>query len=1005
MKPIKLTIKGLQSFEQEQVIDFFKLTEFGIFGIFGETGSGKSTILDAITFAIYGDIVRIRESRADKLEHLININSNEMRVAFIFQLNQDKYEIIREIKLKKNERLISSKKQFLIKNDNIVADKDISIKQEIENIIGLSIEDFTRSVILPQGKFNEFLKLSGSDRRNMLERLFNLEKYGKKLIEKVRTKIIQITTDINAKENQILGKGSFSEEELENSINRLKEIGEINTLLSNEIETLQGNFFEKEKIFKLQEEHQILINKKLEFENQKNEILKIKENIDLSEKSKILNEIHIKILNIKDSIDNYNNNLNKINIETSYLNNHIQEKNNILLEINKILEELSKEKEINFVSLQEKNYMNEISNKINSYKNNTANITKEIREKELNDSEIENKTIKLKELLKEIENKKKFLDEINEIKDSQLYEYELAIEKLNIEKIEFLEGKLKNIEKEILEKENMQNQLKLEIHTLEIEFDKIKKNQIENISAKIAKTLKDNEPCPCCGSKIHPNINSKDFSDYEDNENKIKLIESKINKLKIEYETLNISKDIERKIELENEIGENNSEKLKIEKSHLILKLDNLKKLKSANEQKKSEINKKILEIENVRKKVEEELWQLKAKNNNFENNIIVLKESINQLALFFKENGYDITKDVIIKEISEKIRLSYLKEEKFEKISKEYDKKIKEKEAVLIEVQTHSENLNLQMGNYNRIKGTVLELNTQLLKESENLKGKLVEFNIDYLFDYKNSILDDDEKNNLIIRVKNYEKSYEEICNNLKYLNAKIEGVERISKENLINIENNLKIKKENFENLKTEEINLVSQIEKLKKIKIEIGEMTKEINNLTKELGKYEELSKLFIGNAFVEFLAIGKLKNIAYNASQKLNKISNGHYALTVNEDSDFLIIDNYNNGETRRVATLSGGESFLVSLSLALALSSQIQLKNQANLEFFFLDEGFGTLDSNLLEKVIESLENLKNNEKINIGLITHIEDLKERIPKKLLVSPPVSGERGSTVELI
>ena len=179
----------------------------------------------------------------------------------------------------------------------------------------------------------------------------------------------------------------------------------------------------------------------------------------------------------------------------------------------------------------------------------------------------------------------------------------------------------------------------------------------------------------------------------------------------------------------------------------------------------------------------------------------------------------------------------------------------------------------------------------------------------------------------------------------------------------------------------------------------------MTKEINNLNKELGKYEELSKLFIGNAFVEFLAIGKLKNIAYNASQKLNKISNGHYALMVNEDSDFLIIDNYNNGETRRVATLSGGESFLVSLSLALALSSQIQLKNKANLEFFFLDEGFGTLDSNLLEKVIESLENLKNNEKINIGLISHIEDLKERIPKKLLVSSPISGERGSIVELI
>ena len=114
---------------------------------------------------------------------------------------------------------------------------------------------------------------------------------------------------------------------------------------------------------------------------------------------------------------------------------------------------------------------------------------------------------------------------------------------------------------------------------------------------------------------------------------------------------------------------------------------------------------------------------------------------------------------------------------------------------------------------------------------------------------------------------------------------------------------------------------------------------------------------------------------------------------------------MIIDNFNNGETRRSATLSGGESFLVSLSLALALSSQIQLKSKSSLEFFFLDEGFGTLDNQLLDRVISSLESLRDNEKMNIGLITHVEELKERVPRKLIVNPPISGECGTKVSLI
>ena len=99
----------------------------------------------------------------------------------------------------------------------------------------------------------------------------------------------------------------------------------------------------------------------------------------------------------------------------------------------------------------------------------------------------------------------------------------------------------------------------------------------------------------------------------------------------------------------------------------------------------------------------------------------------------------------------------------------------------------------------------------------------------------------------------------------------------------------------------------------------------------------------------------------------------------------------------------VTSLSGGETFLTSLALALALSEQIQLKGQSPLEFFFLDEGFGTLDNNLLDTVIDSLERLSSKERV-IGLISHVPELRSRIGRRLIVDPPSSQGDGSRVRV-
>jgi exonuclease SbcC len=129
----------------------------------------------------------------------------------------------------------------------------------------------------------------------------------------------------------------------------------------------------------------------------------------------------------------------------------------------------------------------------------------------------------------------------------------------------------------------------------------------------------------------------------------------------------------------------------------------------------------------------------------------------------------------------------------------------------------------------------------------------------------------------------------------------------------------------------------------------------------------------------------------------------EITNNRYRLELNEQGEFVICDLYNGGVKRGCNTLSGGETFLTSLSLALALSSQIQLKGSSNMEFFFLDEGFGTLDSNLLDIVMNSLEKLQS-ENLTDGIISHVEELKNRVPVKLLVEPAQPGIRGTKVEL-
>jgi exonuclease SbcC len=184
MKPIHLSLAGLQSYREKQEIDFTRLCDAGVFGIFGPTGSGKSSILDAMTLALFGKV----ERASNGTQGILNHAEKALAVSFEFELTNaggpQRYRVERQFKRSADNSVAGTVCRLIERAEDgsvVLADKAGDVNARIQELLGLSMQDFTRAVVLPQGKFAEFLSLKGSDRRQMLQRLFHLETYGDRL--------------------------------------------------------------------------------------------------------------------------------------------------------------------------------------------------------------------------------------------------------------------------------------------------------------------------------------------------------------------------------------------------------------------------------------------------------------------------------------------------------------------------------------------------------------------------------------------------------------------------------------------------------------------------------------------------------------------------------------------------------------------------------------------------------------------------------------------------------
>lgn len=1160
MKPIKLKIKGLNSFIEEQTIDFEKLGSRGLFGIFGPTGSGKSTVLDGITLALYGNVAR-------KSSNYINTNCDRMSVSFEFQVSAaevKRYVIDREFK-RSNNSIRAGKCKIVditdLEDKEVLADGVKSLNKKVEEIIGLNLEDFTRTVVLPQGKFSEFLKLEGKERREMLERLFNLQKYGDELSQKLYSKIAEEKNKKNILSGQLKGYEDISEELLNNKVINSDEIEKKLKVLTDELEKLTKEYNDSEELWnyqielsKYREENNKLENerstieakiKKInlgeasnrvlpyinayedtlkKFEENKKELIAFKTSLEIMnkekdevkkkwieakeekdnklpklivdeekakkalEESKILKSIEINISSIKKSImdlrEKFNKdteNLNKINEMHSEKNLNIQ-KNEQEHESLKIDEEFKQKVQSGLIC--EENVLR-ISDNLTKQKSKKTIIDNDIKDiiregKMLKASldKIENslkaKEKELENLIKNCPGEQKDIIKLNQV----IVQNEQKWETYNKLSIEIEEAK-KNLKILYSNNENEQKSLSDKKINLD-ELKGIHKECVkEQLAYKLREELKDGDVCPVCGSTHHSKENIKEvhMENIDVIEEKIKNAEEEINiiNMRIVKEQANIAN-------IENKIKENEEEIKKLgnefkEKSIDELKDEALKFEKNINDynDKKESLDKEINNIRINQKEQDGEIKALRAKLKSAQNQSGSLEKDICEISKEYEDFVGRLkalkeeTNVLAFRDENEKIKVIELKREKISKFLKELRDSIKILEENREKLSQELSRVNEQIvKNTSELQG--LENNRQEkidsirnnVGEQSDLEGYLIRIQENILkindvfasLDKRKNEIEEKfikcrekvaslEDNNISLEERlnidkkkahkeaeaegflNLENVKENIIEKSMMENYKKEVdvyKEAVSKvhgliESLLSKINNRSIGEEDFKNIKKLKVDKESEVNVVKEEKIKLGEEIKSIKEklykqkelldsqkqLEHKLSLLSDLERLFKGKKFVEFVASYQLKYVSIEASKRLKEITHGNYGLEVDEDGKFIIRDYKNGGAARDASTLSGGETFLASLSLALALSAQIQLKGTAPLELFFLDEGFGTLDDDLLEVVMNSLEQI-HNDKLKVGIISHVESIKNRVPVKLIVSPAECGMGGSKVKI-
>ncbi|SEM14098.1 exonuclease SbcC [bacterium A37T11] len=991
MIPISLTIQGLYSYQQPQTIQFDRLIDAQLFGIFGAVGSGKSSILEAISFALYGETERLN-NRDNRAYNMMNLKSNELLIDFVFR-NHDEQVYRFLVKGKRHGKDFDKVNTFERTAYRWVESLWRPLESNMATeLLGLTYENFRRTIIIPQGKFQEFLQLGDKERSNMLKEIFQLHKY----------EFFYQTTSLERKNNeslnQLKGKLSGYEEEDEELLDsKSAQLKAEEKLLTQQQEALRGQELKFQLLDRLKGLHE-------------ERVVQLKKLQSLEARKGYYEGLETQLNAYEYARDHFKETLRTLQDNQNQLGQSQQQRDKTLQQLTAVEERLHGLQEgyqlaadafsrledqtlllQDYQTLRQLHGVKQELGVLNGRMEKGTQVVASAREAKTTAEEIwQQQKQNLAAARASIPDTSMVvpMTQWYHTRDNYQRQYD-ALEKqrdairllVGQTREQLQEAKVKDTDKEALQQ------------LLQQQSDVMHHIKIQLKLGEYSQALQPGFPCPLCGATDHPQL-----LEMADVQEQLLLVEAQQRQTQRELDAHQASVQAAGLLKERLRGYEEQETRLQQEMNQLTRTMYAHKEafgwpdfdpmdaglLQSYVEQVALD-KKHVEELEQAVEKAEQRLTKSRTELERYES--ILQKLTLEQASLAAGEQ-------TLCGQL-QKLHAGFLEETDVTAL----DALISQLKSELSLVKQRYEESRTSLDEY-RLRRSTLVAQENTMKEQQEVfmdLGASLRMTLDEALSSSSFTSLDQVKEVLAQELKvssvraelnAFLQQLHSAAQLLELTQQKLDGHEfdapafgRLM-HSLEGLRQSVQEGQEQFIANKAAYARAIKRVQEKKAL-------LKHLETIEQRAEQLSTLKNLFKGNGFVNYISTAYLHNLCQTANERFFKLTRQQLRLEINEKNDFQIRDFLNNGKLRSVKTLSGGQTFQASLSLALALAESVQQQVRSRQNFFFLDEGFGSLDKESLLTAFDTLKSLRKENRI-VGIISHVEELQQEIDVYLRV---------------
>ncbi|MCG3726223.1 AAA family ATPase [Vibrio cincinnatiensis] len=1013
MRPIQLTLQAFGPFASQQVIDFSQFGHAPLFLINGPTGAGKSSILDAICFALYGETTGSERS-GDQMRCDYAPSSVLTEVQFIFELNQRRFMITRspdqevakqrgEGTTKKNHA-VSLVELLDLGDEKLIAHRPTPVSKAMLELIGLDVKQFRQVMVIPQGKFRELLIANSKEREQIFGQLFQTQIY------------VQI-------ERELLDRAAGIRKQKEQFDHQIKGALEVTSLSSEE--ALQAEIFATKPLVQQSEQAYQASQKQLDAIKQHwNDAQELQKQFHLQAE---LEKEKMAMLAQQPAIETLRNRLQQAQ-KAARLDLPYQQSREAQRQL-----DLAKQAQITkqqTFSLAEK----QLEEATLAYQQAAKSAEQvELLNQQLYELEGVGKKFAALEEQKKLHHtaKQQWLTAQQAAEQAQLKVQTLETQlQAQCEELEKIHQQKSRLEAKLLTQTQVSDHITLRLKQQSLvkkkgdladQFKRVdsgyqvaqtdaqqarqQADQLElrwhtNQAAELAQRLSEGEACPVCGSHTHPNI--AQFS--SDVVTKWQVKQAREGQKKAEASEIEWLKQYQQ---VKNELSYLEQELQQVAEQITQKQIADLAVLQEQGKQLTQEI---------------EQLSRLNPQQ--LEVNITQLEQDL-RTTRSQAEQQKSALEQATLREIEAHTQVTHLQAEissdftHVDEVREKYSVIHKQIKALQQAEQSARTHLTQTQNHCSATESSLTSANEQCetwLKEWQRMQQEWQQALTQSPFTDQEHYLQARVDDSSITEMEGKIRQFEQLWSTLQ---GKLDNLQQALADKpfpqLTDIQTQMEAQQRDLTAKLNDFTQHRSRLDSLQQVSKKLVRLHEHNETLEKEYQVYGTLSDIANGRTGAKvslhrFVLGVLLDDVLIQASQRLQRMSKGRYWLKRKEDRakgnagsglDLMVEDAY-TGKWRDVATLSGGESFMAALSLALGLSDVVQsYSGGIRLDTLFIDEGFGSLDPESLDLAIQTLIDLQQGGRC-IGIISHVAELKEQIALRLDVETSV---RGSTIKLI